>query len=97
MPSTHREVRMQQLDGWESPRPEVSLLVPDLGEQANEPRTTCLSMVETSLNAAVFELVRSRSRIRRRRRKRARSSLRIYLLPVVLVHGTLQGRGRSCS
>jgi len=96
IPSIRKEVSMQQLDGWKSRQQEVSLLIPDLHEQANELRTTGLSMIDTSLNVAVVDLGRSRSRIRRRRRKRAWNILRIYLLPVVLVHGTLQGRGRCC-
>jgi hypothetical protein len=96
MPSTRKEVSMQQLAGWKSRQHEVSLLLADLHEQANELGTTGLSMIDTSPNVAVDALGRSRSRIRRRRRKRAWNILRIYLLLVVLVHGTLQGRRRCC-
>jgi hypothetical protein len=97
MPSARKEVSVQEFDVLESPQQEVFPFFPDLCEQANELLATCPSKAEISSNTADFELLRSRSRIRRRRRKRAWGILRIYLLPVVPVHGTLQGHSRSCS
>ena len=86
---------MQQFDVWESPQQEVFLLFSELREQAYIPWTTCTSTVDTSPNAAVSGLLRSRPRIRRRRRKRAWSIPCIYLLPMFLVHGILQVLGCS--
>jgi hypothetical protein len=72
---------MQQFNVWESPRPEGCWRFLGLRELIDEPGTICTSTVDSSPNAAVPELSRSRTRIRRRRRKRVWSILSISLLP----------------
>jgi hypothetical protein len=90
MPSTHKEVRMQQLVAWELLQQEVFLLLLERCMQVNVLRTTCRSKVDAGSVVAVANLLRSRTRTRRRRRKRAWRIPCADLLPVCLIYGTLQ-------
>jgi hypothetical protein len=86
---------MQPLDAWESPPQEGFLRFVAFSMPLNAPRTICMSTVEANPVIAVPILLGTRTRVRRRRRKRSWRAPGTSLLPMLLVSGTAQIRGRS--
>jgi ABC-type glycerol-3-phosphate transport system substrate-binding protein len=81
---------MQQLDAWELLRQEVRLMAPEGWQRAGRWQTAPASAVDGSAAVTDPEFLRSRTRTRRRRRKRSWGAPWSYLLPVLLVDGTLR-------